>query len=232
MNLEELKEALRKLSADDLADVKKFLDGEETETESAPVEEPKPEENKDTEASEQSTEEQETATAESAPDAETPPAEEKPAEQPSEAESSAPDEQLEDKSAETPAESPEETPEKAAEETPTEKPSEETEQPAEPEQPAEAPAELEPIPEMQKLPTVDAEQEAPFANITADDGKELPIDYDQVIDGLKAKNMALEAENTRLKAKLEGAFGFSAKASAPAKVNRLYDDCSDIQIHK
>ena len=52
MNLEELKEALRKLSADDLADVKKFLDGEETETESAPVEEPKPDENKDTEANE------------------------------------------------------------------------------------------------------------------------------------------------------------------------------------
>ena len=75
MNLEELKKALRKLSADDLADVKKFLDGEETETESAPVEEPKPEENKDTEASEQSTEEQETATAESVQDAETPPAE-------------------------------------------------------------------------------------------------------------------------------------------------------------
>lgn len=225
MNLEELKEALRKLSADDLADVKKFLDGEETETESAPVEEPKPDENKDTEANEKPTEEQEPATAEPAPDAEKPPVEEKPAEQPSEAESQVTDE----KSAESTDEVLAEKPEEAANEKPAEEPNKET---ATPEQPAEAPAKLEPIPEMAKVPTAEKEQEAPTASIVDDKGETLPVDYEQVIDGLKAKNAALEAENTRLRAKVEGAFGFTAKASAPAKVNRLYDDCSDIQIHK
>ena len=224
MNLEELKEALRKLSADDLADVKKFLGGEETETESAPVEEPKPEENKDTEASEKSTEEQEPATAETAPDAETP-SEDVETETPSEAESQVTDE----KSAESTDEVPAEKSEEAANEKPAEEPNKET---ATPEQPAEAPAELEPIPEMAKVPTAEKEQEAPTASIVDDKGETLPVDYEQVIDGLKAKNAALEAENTRLRAKVEGAFGFTAKASAPAKVNRLYDDCSDIQIHK
>ena len=77
-------------------------------------------------------------------------------------------------------------------------------------------------------------------NITADDGTEIPVDYQQIIEGLNAKNAALEAENTSLKAenaglknKYEGAFGFSAKPSMPAKVNSLYDDAiDDVHFHK
>ena len=236
MNLEELKEALRKLSAEDLANVKKFLDGEATEAESAPAEETKPDENKNTEAEDKNSPEQDSANAKSAPDAETPPVEEKPAEQPAETENSASDEQSDEKSEEAPAESTEAKPEEAAGEKPTEETAEQPQPTKETEQAAEAPAEqkeeLDPIPVMQKLPAVETEQEAPTANVVADDGEELPVDYAQIIDGLKAKNMALEAENTRLKAKFEGAFGFSAKASAPAKVNRLYDDCDGIQMHK
>lgn len=77
-------------------------------------------------------------------------------------------------------------------------------------------------------------------SITAEDGETLPVDYDQVIDGLQAKITALEAEkksleaeNTALKSKVDGVFGYSAKASAPTRVNGLYDDAIDeIHFHK
>ena len=88
------------------------------------------------------------------------------------------------------------------------------------------------IPKMQKgIQTVNEESEVP--NITTDEGEELPVDYEKIIEGLNAKNAALEAENKALKAKVDGAFGYSAKPSTPAKVNRLYDDAADdIHFHK
>lgn len=88
------------------------------------------------------------------------------------------------------------------------------------------------IPKMQKgIQTVNEESEV--SNVTTDEGEELPVDYEKIIEGLNAKNAALEAENKALKAKVEGAFGYSAKPSTPAKVNRLYDDAADdIHFHK
>lgn len=67
---------------------------------------------------------------------------------------------------------------------------------------------------------------------TAETGEQLPVDYEQIIEGLNAKNAALEAENASLKSKVEGAFGYSAKPSMQTKVNRLYDDCEDVHIHR
>ena len=69
-------------------------------------------------------------------------------------------------------------------------------------------------------------------NVADTDGNAMPVDYEAIIEGLNAKNLALEAENKRLKAMTEGAFGFSAKPQAPVKVNRLYDDCADIKFRK
>ena len=74
------------------------------------------------------------------------------------------------------------------------------------------------------------EQSAPLQD---EEGEELPVDYQQIIEALIAKNMALEAENTKLKAKTEGAFGLSSKPGEFAKVNPLYDnDISDIHFKK
>ena len=57
-------------------------------------------------------------------------------------------------------------------------------------------------------------------------------DYQKIIESLNAKITALEEENSKLKNKVEGAFGYSAKTSEPAKVNRLYDDAIDVHFHK
>lgn len=65
-------------------------------------------------------------------------------------------------------------------------------------------------------------------NLDGEDGEELPIDYAEIIEGLNAKNLALEAENKKLRAKVEGAFGLTGKPSGVAKVNPLYDEASDI----
>ncbi len=81
-------------------------------------------------------------------------------------------------------------------------------------------------------PTEDEDKLPSSEQITADDGEELPVDYGQIIDGLNAKVTALEAENASLKAKIDGAFGYSSKPSIPVKNNRLYDDCSDIVMHR
>lgn len=71
------------------------------------------------------------------------------------------------------------------------------------------------------------------SHITDNNGEELPVDYKEIIDGLNAKILALEAENSQLRAKTEGAFGFSVKPSAPTKVNPLYsDDTADIHFKK
>lgn len=93
----------------------------------------------------------------------------------------------------------------------------------------------EPEPETSPEPSVDDDDalimrrstDAPAENITADDGSEIPIDNQQIIDGLNAKIAALEAENASLKSKVDGAFGYSAKPTAPGKVNPLYDDAID-----
>lgn len=89
------------------------------------------------------------------------------------------------------------------------------------------------IPEMihgtpiEEVDTVDDD-----ASIVAETGEKLPIDYEQVVEGLNAKIAALEAENTNLKNKVNGAFGYSAKPAVPAKVNRLYDECEDVHFSK
>lgn len=71
------------------------------------------------------------------------------------------------------------------------------------------------------------------SHVTDDNGEELPVDYKEIIDGLNAKILALEAENSQLRVKTEGAFGFSVKPSAPTKVNPLYsDDTADIHFKK
>lgn len=99
----------------------------------------------------------------------------------------------------------------------------------------------EPEPETSPEPSVDDDDalimkkgtDTPTENITADDGSEIPIDNQQIIDGLNAKIAALEAENASLKSKVDGAFGYSAKPTAPGKVNPLYDDAIDnIRLHK
>lgn len=93
---------------------------------------------------------------------------------------------------------------------------------------------------MQKVGGKQSDDDVVDNSITAEDGETLPVDYDQVIDGLQAKITALEAEkksleaeNSALKSKVDGVFGYSAKASAPTRVNGLYDDAIDeIHFHK
>lgn len=96
------------------------------------------------------------------------------------------------------------------------------------------PIEDDDIPKMEKVtePTTDEDALPSSEQITADDGEKLPVDYAQIIDGLNAKVTALESENASLKAKVDGAFGYSAKPTVPVKNNRLYDDCSDIMMHR
>lgn len=71
------------------------------------------------------------------------------------------------------------------------------------------------------------------ANVVDDNGEELPVDYNQIIDGLNAKILALESENKTLRAKCDGAFGLMSKPNANVKANRLYDeDTSDLVMRK
>ena len=87
------------------------------------------------------------------------------------------------------------------------------------------------IPSMQKVvPTEVSEDNSD--EVVSDEGDSIPVDYEQIVEGLNAKIAALEAENANLKSKVDGAFGYSAKTSIPAKINRLYDDCSDVHFHK
>lgn len=102
---------------------------------------------------------------------------------------------------------------------------------AEAEAPEEAPIETpEPIPKMPNSEPIEEaeevqEQEQPLQD---EEGGEMPVDYSQIIDGLNAKIMALEAENKQLKAKVEGAFGLTGKPAGFTAVNKLYGDTSDI----
>lgn len=140
---------------------------------------------------------------------------------------------------EAPTEEVEETPAEAIEEPTAEEADIQTE--AEPEaieeaevtEEAETEAEgptPEPIPEMSNSEPIEEaeevqEQEQPLQD---EEGGEMPIDYSQIIDGLNAKIMALEAENKQLKAKVEGAFGLTGKPAGFTAVNKLYGDTSDI----
>ena len=74
------------------------------------------------------------------------------------------------------------------------------------------------IPEMRNEPAVEE--------------SEMPADYEAIIDGLNAKILALQAENQKLKAKTEGAFGYSSKIGGAVKHNCLYDDCDGLKMHK
>ena len=91
---------------------------------------------------------------------------------------------------------------------------------------ASPPPEEDMSPSEQAASTQPEEQALPLQD---EQGGGMPIDYQQIIDGLNAKNLALEAENKRLKARTEAAFGLSSKPGGYAKVNPLYDDdTSDI----
>lgn len=130
-----------------------------------------------------------------------------------------------------PAESPKE--EESPQEEPQAEPVEEVpqEQLAEPQEEPSTPPEDD-IPKMQRGVEYSDDDVTETQTITSEDGKDIPIDYEQIVSGLNAKVAALEAENATLRSKVEGAFGYSAKPSMPVKTNRLYDDCSDVHFHK
>lgn len=92
-------------------------------------------------------------------------------------------------------------------------------------------AEEDDIPKMQK--SVECSEGVTESQpITDENGENIPIDYEQIVEGLNARIAALEAENASLKNKVDGAFGYSAKPAMPVKTNRLYDECSDVHFHK
>ena len=69
--------------------------------------------------------------------------------------------------------------------------------------------------------------------VTDAEGEKMPIDYQDIIDGLNAKILAQDNEIKRLRAKCEGAFGVMAKSRANVKRNALYDDdVSDVKMMK
>lgn len=85
-----------------------------------------------------------------------------------------------------------------------------------------------PVPEETQEPTASPQTEVQPPPLQDTEGGDMPIDYQQIIDGLNAKNLALETENKQLKAKIEGAFGLSSKPGAFGQVNPLYGDTTDI----
>ncbi len=90
-------------------------------------------------------------------------------------------------------------------------------------------AETEEIPKMQRGEQVVDEDKVETPQEEMEDNQE---DFKQIIEAQNAKIAALEAENATLKSKVDGAFGYSSKVSMPTKTNRLYDDCSDVHIHR
>ncbi len=90
--------------------------------------------------------------------------------------------------------------------------------------------------------TVDEEQpdtfeqsdaQEPSEQIKDEQGETVPVDFQQIIDGLNAKILALETENSALKAKTEGAFGLTSRTGELVKNNPLYDDdTSEIHFKK
>lgn len=78
-------------------------------------------------------------------------------------------------------------------------------------------------------PTESEQTERP----TDEQGETVPVDFQQIIDGLNAKIIALETENSALKAKTEGAFGLTSRTGELVKNNPLYDDdTSEIHFKK
>lgn len=228
--LEELKEKLKNLSPEEIAELKAFLNSGSSEEAPAEETEPvmeKPEavettDEKPAETTEEggdvATEETAEATSEELPAEEEAPAE--PTEEKSEGEEAIPAEEKSEGTEEAPeGEGP--TPDETSEEPKEEAPAEEVPAPA---------ADEDDIPMMKKgmeAPVADDDVVPTSDNITAETGEELPVDYEQIVEGLNAKIAALQAENASLKNKYEGAFGFSAKPSVPGKVNPLYDDAID-----
>ena len=230
--LEELKAKLKNLSPEEIAELKAFLNSGSSEEAPAEETEPameKPEavetaDEKPAETTEEGgdvAEETETAeaTSEELPAEEEAPAE--PTEEKTEGEEAIPAEEKSEGTEEvTEGEGP--TPEETSEESKEEAPAEEA--------PADPAADEDDIPMMKKgmeAPMADDDVVPTSDNITAETGEEIPVDYEQIVEGLNAKIAALQAENASLKNKYEGAFGFSAKPSVPGKVNPLYDDAID-----
>lgn len=206
--LAELKEKIKELSPEELEEFKGFLTANEESAEETqePATEPKEEEKTEEETNINEEKAEEKVEEEAEPKIEVTETEEKPAEA-------------------------EETTE--AEEVPATEENGEIEGKEEAEtEPVEETEEEDDIPEMVKMPTTESEETVDNGSITAETGETLPIDYEQIVEGLNAKIAALEAENASLKNKVNGAFGYSAKPATPARVNRLYDECEDVHIHK
>ena len=208
--LEQLKEQLKALSPEEVEKLKAFLNadnGEETKTEDEPVSNDVKDETPKEESEPIETEEN----AQAVENKEEIPVKPTPTEDTLE-------------SVETPTE--EEKSEPVVEETPSEESKVE-------EQVAQTPTEDDDIPKMQK--GIDASDDGDVETapkVTAETGEELPIDYEQIIEAQNAKIAALQAENSSLKNKVEGAFGYSSKPAIPTKVNKLYDDATDVHFHK
>lgn len=211
--LAELKEKVKKLSPEELEELKVFLTNDGVEAEDT-----KKEETPNVEPATEPAEEEKTEEATS---------EEKAEDKVEGTESTIEAPETEEK----PAEAEETTP--AEEEPTTEETSENEgkEEATEPEQTAEEDDNIPPMIKGEPVGVGEADT-VDDGSITAETGETLPIDYEQIVEGLNAKIAALEAENASLKNKVNGAFGYSAKPSAPAKVNRLYDECADVHFHK
>lgn len=93
--------------------------------------------------------------------------------------------------------------------------------------------ETEAIAETAPKETKEAADDIPeMRNEHAVEESDMPVDYEAIIDSLNAKILALQAENQKLKAKTEGAFGYSSKIGGAVKHNCLYDDCDGLKMHK
>lgn len=210
--LAELKEKLKELSPEELEELKTFITTDETGVENAEAEK--------TEAIDTTIETKEDEKVED-------PNTEKKAEENTDAKTEPLEEVL--KTEEKPAEVAETT---ATDEVPTEDKNDENKGTEEAVSEPKPETEEDDIPIMTKGKPSGEEGAVDEGSVTAETGETLPIDYEQIIEGQNAKIAALEAENASLKNKVNGAFGYSAKPTTPAKVNRLYDECEDVHFHR
>lgn len=240
--LKQLKEMLKDLSPEEVDQIKAFLNGEvedttnEPETTEKPVDEVESAETEKTKSEEvsesdgvveESTKTEEGASSEESSDETT--LDESTPEDESESETTETVEET--KSQDESVENVEETEKVASEE----QNSAESEQKTESEQPSNGEDDDLVMRKLDDSITDEVvENSAEVPNLTDDEtGKELPVDYEQIIAGLNAKNAALEAEIKQLRAKVNGAFGLSSKAPMPGKVNHLYDEAADeLKLHK
>ena len=75
------------------------------------------------------------------------------------------------------------------------------------------PAQDDDIPAMQRTALQGGDDAVGEGPITSETGEDIPVDYEQIVEGLNAKIAALTAENASLKNRVEGAFGYSAKTT-------------------